>query len=272
MRNHNDDTIKTPQWRRATQKNIPFTLFERVVCERELETEQNCNILTRPLLWPSAFLSRSPGLLKRGPGAKPLWLLGFSTASYLQLVWSPNSSIGGPEGPFSRVLFSLQHHFPTVWSPNWLNFLCTELYYSSTLTQFLPITCHRNMHFRCLWNGMFDRHRAEITVMQFTGHSLPVHQFVTVPWDFNPVPYCQPSLPTPMEYVASAVFGMACLAGSEVNILHSEGLFRTPSNRISHCFYIVRTSWSQLHIRSGIFCLLVGVVYRPCGLKFVYQR
>ena len=27
-----------------------------------------------------------------------------------------------------------------------------------------------------LWNGMFDRHQAEITVMQFTGHSLPVHQ------------------------------------------------------------------------------------------------
>ena len=31
-----------------------------------------------------------------------------------------------------------------------------------------------------LWNGMFDRHQAEITVMQFTGHSLPVHQSMTV--------------------------------------------------------------------------------------------
>ena len=51
-----------------------------------------------------------------------------------------------------------------------------------------------------LWNGMFDRHQAEITVMQFTGHSLPVHQSMTVPWDFNPVPYCQPDSPTPMEY------------------------------------------------------------------------
>ena len=29
-----------------------------------------------------------------------------------------------------------------------------------------------------LWNGMFDHHQAEITVMQFTGHSLPVHQFM----------------------------------------------------------------------------------------------
>ena len=32
---------------------------------------------------------------------------------------------------------------------------------------------------------MFDCHRAEITVMQFTGHSLPVHQSMTVPWDFT---------------------------------------------------------------------------------------
>ena len=86
-------------------------------------------------------------------------------------------------------------------------------------TQSLPITGHQNMYFRRLWNGMFDCHRVEITVMQFTGHFLPVHQFVTVPWDFNPVPYCQPSSPTPMEYATSAVFGIECLAGSEVNIL-----------------------------------------------------
>ena len=34
---------------------------------------------------------------------------------------------------------------------------------------------------------------SEITVMQFTGHSLPAHHFVTAPWDFYLVPYCQPS-------------------------------------------------------------------------------
>ena len=55
-------------------------------------------------------------------------------------------------------------------------------------------------HFRRLWNGMCDHHRAEITVMLFTCHSLPVHQFGAVLWDFNPVRYCQPSSPTPMEY------------------------------------------------------------------------
>ena len=56
-----------------------------------------------------------------------------------------------------------------------------------------PITGHRNMHLHHLWNGMFDRHRAEITIMQFTDHSLPVHHFLMAPWDFYLVPYCQPS-------------------------------------------------------------------------------
>ena len=32
---------------------------------------------------------------------------------------------------------------------------------------------------------MFDRHQAEITVTQFTGNSLPVHQSMSVPWDFT---------------------------------------------------------------------------------------
>ena len=46
---------------------------------------------------------------------------------------------------------------------------------------------------------MFDCHRAEIIVMEFTGHSLPVHQSdCTV--GFYLVPYCQPDSPTPMEY------------------------------------------------------------------------
>ena len=182
MRNHNADTIITTQWRRATEKDIPLTLFERVVCERELETEQNCNIVTPTLLAITAFLSRSPGLLNRGPEGPAS--LG---AGFLYRILSPTCLIPklinrGSWGPFCWVLaFSTASYLQLVWSLNSLNFLCTELYNSSTPTQSLPITGHRNMHFRRLWNGMFDRHRAEITVMQFTGHSLPVHQFVTVP-------------------------------------------------------------------------------------------
>ena len=34
----------------------------------ELKAEQNCNILTPTLMAITAFLSRSPGLLNRGPG------------------------------------------------------------------------------------------------------------------------------------------------------------------------------------------------------------
>ena len=80
----------------------------------ELENEQNCNILTPILMTITAFLSRSLGLLNRGPGDPAslghvphssifsptataqsgpegllCWVLVFSTASYLQLVWSP---------------------------------------------------------------------------------------------------------------------------------------------------------------------------------------
>ena len=44
--------------------------YERYYCVRgELDTEQNCNILTPEIyLVTSAFLSRSPGLLNQGPG------------------------------------------------------------------------------------------------------------------------------------------------------------------------------------------------------------
>ena len=69
------------------------------MCERELETEQNCNILTPTLLAIIAFF---------------LVLLGCST------------------GGLSGCWFSLPHLIS-----NWLNFLCTELYDSSMFTFFL---------------------------------------------------------------------------------------------------------------------------------------
>ena len=36
-----------------------------------------------------------------------------------------------------------------------------------------------------LWNRMFNRHQAEITVMQFRGHSLPVHHSVVYHGNFS---------------------------------------------------------------------------------------
>ena len=172
------------------------------MCERELETEQNCNIIDphNRVSFPFSWAAQP------GAWAQPLWGLVFSTPSYLQLVWSltAQSRVPRPLSAGCCFLYSIIFKFS-------LNFLSTELYNSSTFTQSLPINGQRNM-------ACFDHHRAEKTVVQFTGHPLPVHQFVTVPWDFNPVPYCQPSSFTPTEHATSTVFGMACLSRSEVNI------------------------------------------------------
>ena len=106
--------------------------IERVVCERELEIEQNCNILTPTLLAITTFLSCSPGLLNRGPGGPASQGHVLIPASSLQLVWSPNWLIGGLRALSAGCWLSLRHLVS-----NWLNFLCTELYNSSTPTFFL---------------------------------------------------------------------------------------------------------------------------------------
>ena len=49
----------------------------------------------------------------------------------------------------------------TVWPLSWLIYIIVQR----------PLG--RQLDF---WNRMLDRHQAEITVMQFTGHSLPMHQ------------------------------------------------------------------------------------------------
>ena len=50
----------------------------------------------------------------------------------------------------------------------------------SRLCNFFRYLATGMCHFRYLWNGLCDRHRAEITVMQFRGHSFPVHQSMRV--------------------------------------------------------------------------------------------
>ena len=68
-------------------------------------------------------------------------------------------------------------------------------------------------HFSYLWNCLCDRHRAEITVMQFTGNCLPVHHSEVGP---SPCPIlsaehtCAISFDYwPLGFVTSAIFGMA---------------------------------------------------------------
>ena len=65
----NCNTIKTSG--HSSLEKYTSHFIESVVCERELETEQNCNILTPTLLAIIAFLSFfHSGLLNRAPGGR----------------------------------------------------------------------------------------------------------------------------------------------------------------------------------------------------------
>ena len=114
--------------------------YSRFTCERELVTEQKLQYSDPPLLWPSTLcLSRSPGLPNRRPRGSLCWIMASFTASYQQLLWSPNS-IGVPEGPLGRVWLSLSHlvynSVRSPWNSNStvLTSVLNELYNSSTST------------------------------------------------------------------------------------------------------------------------------------------
>ena len=107
------------------------------MCEKELGTEQNCNILTLTPMAITVFLSHSLGLLNQGPRG----------SAFLGHVLIPTSSLQlqllnwGPEGPLCWVLaFSTTSCLQLIWSPNWLNFLSTELYDSSMPPFFLWVS------------------------------------------------------------------------------------------------------------------------------------
>ena len=78
---------------------------------------------------------------------------------------------------------------------------------------------------------MFDRHQAEITVMQFRGHSLPMYQSMSVPWDFLPCPISSAkhayAISSHLLSIGMCHFlpvyhlGMAILAGSKVKIQYT---------------------------------------------------
>ena len=79
------------------------------MCEKELETEQNCNILISPAPPDIAVCrSRSPGLLNWGPEVPASLGHVLIPASSHQLVWSPKS-LGIPGGPSAGLWLSLPH-------------------------------------------------------------------------------------------------------------------------------------------------------------------
>ena len=151
MQHHNDTTTKTDAWRitqegrrrkTSLQIYLPLTLFVRFACERVLETEHKLHILT-PLLWPSRCV-------------------------FLVLLMLGSTPSGLSEGPLGRVWLSLPHLVSNSLE------VCWQLLWHSTQLNYIII---QRPHDRPLdlWNRMFNRHQAEINVMQFRGYSLLVH-------------------------------------------------------------------------------------------------
>ena len=166
-------------------------------------------------------------LLNQGPGCSASLAHVLIPASSHKLV---SKLTGGPKGPFYQVVA-----FPTssclwlLWSPTHRLPVFIELYNRSIAHSLSPHNLPSEMcHFCCLWDGMFDCHRAEITVMQFRGHSLPVHQSMSVLWAFTLSHFVSQSAYAFLRITAIGMchflpvhhFGMECLAGSKVNIQH----------------------------------------------------
>ena len=100
------------------------------------------------------------------------WVLAFFTASYQQLLWTPIHQGPKPLRPgeaFPTTSSPTGCNSTGTWLPSWLRYIIIQRPHDHPLD---------------LWNRMFNRHQAEITVMQFTGHSLPVHQSMSIPWKF----------------------------------------------------------------------------------------
>ena len=170
----------TTQWRRATQFLRKYTshFIWKVACERELETEQNCNILTPTLMAISVVsfsFSRAaqpeawgPTLLGAGllycilsPTGVVFKLTDFlSSPSYI-IVSSPTQSLewlvwSSPNGNNCHAVHSSLSSGASVYDCT-MGFYLVPYCQPSSPTRILPVTTIGMCHFRCLWNGMFGR-------------------------------------------------------------------------------------------------------------------
>ena len=177
MQYHNDTTIKTQEVFFIKICTSHFIVrvrkgYSRFYCERELETEHNCNILT-PTLMAVSVVSFSFSRAAQPEAHSAGWWL-----SLLHLIsnFSGPPLIGAPRAPSAWCRFP--YHISsitvtptvTIWLLSWLSYIIVQ----RPLNRLLD-----------LWNGIFDCHQAEITVMQFRGHSLLEYQSMSVSRDFS---------------------------------------------------------------------------------------
>ena len=183
IQHHNDTIIKTDAVINDTRRKTSLTIFTshfiaRVrkgcvgfYCERELEIDHNCNILTTHSYGRHVVSFLFSWSSTRGLGPTLL------DAGFLYCILSA-SSLDPKLHQGSRGPPSVGCGFPYHISLQSGTLLATLL---ARRTQLNYIIVRRQLD---LWNRMFNRHQAEITVMQFRGHSFPVHQSMSVPWEF----------------------------------------------------------------------------------------
>ena len=178
------------------KKYTAHFILKRFVCERELETKQNCNILTTTLMAISVVsFSFSRGAQPEAWEPTLCWMLASSTTSCHQQFWSPKLTDFLSSPSYIIVQSPTQSLEWHVWSSSSGN-NCH--------------TVHRSLSsgtsvYECTMGFYFVPYRQPTQFLLITAigmcHFLPVHYF-----------------------------GMACLAGSKVNI---QQLFRTAEPSVS---------------------------------------
>ena len=113
LQHHNDTTIKTQEdfFNKIFTSHFIARVrrgYSRFACERDLETEQKLQYSDPHSYGRQRCVFLVLLMLNRRPWGPLCWVLAFFTASYQQLLWSPNT-IGVPEGPLGRVWLSLPH-------------------------------------------------------------------------------------------------------------------------------------------------------------------
>ena len=142
---------------------------------------RNFNILTSTLMAVNVVSFSFSRCSTGGPGVHSTgcW---FSLLHLISNFFGPQTPSGFPRALSAGCGFPYHNlsitPSPTVlelnstqlcWLPSWLSYVIVQ----RPLDRLLD-----------LWNRLFNRHQAEITVMQFRSHSLPVRQSIRVSWDF----------------------------------------------------------------------------------------
>ena len=147
---------KNKDERRLFLEKYTSHFIVRLACKRELGTEQRLQHIDLPN--PSghsrvSFLFSWTAAQPEGRRPTPLG------SGLLYRILSPTglqTALGVPRAPSAGWWLSLPHLVSNSSDLQLTEFLSSPSY----------MIVHRPLN---LWNGLFDRHQAEITVMQFTG-------------------------------------------------------------------------------------------------------